>query len=71
MSLSKHLLVRTSAFAILSIAAVPALAQGIGRGLQPEYVIVSADRGQNADPTRPDLEVTAAKAQEQINTVNT
>ena len=71
MSVSKHLLVRTSAFAILSIAAAPALAQGIGRGLQPEYVIVSADRGQNADPTRPDLEVTAAKAQEQINTVNT
>jgi iron complex outermembrane receptor protein len=71
MSISTRLLAQTSAFAILSIAAVPALAQGIGKGLQPEYVIVSADRGKNADPSAPDLEVTAAKAQEQINTVNT
>jgi iron complex outermembrane recepter protein len=71
MSFSTRLLAQTSAFAILSIAAAPVLAQGIGRALQPEYVIVSADRGQKADPTSPDLEVTAAKAQEQINTVNT
>src|SRR5690349_10916164 len=71
MSLSKHLLVHTSAFAILSTAAVPALAQGIGKGLQPEYVVVSADRAQSADPAATDVQVTAAKAQEQINTVNT
>lgn len=47
------------------------MAQSIGRSLQPEYVIVSADRGQKSDPSAPDLEITAAKAQEQINTVNT
>jgi iron complex outermembrane receptor protein len=71
MSFSTRLLAQTSAFAILSIASTPVHAEGIGRGLQPEYVIVSADRGQKADPSAPDLEVTAAKAQEQINTVNT
>ena len=63
------------ALAILSFVATPALAQSIaqniGRGIQPEYVIVTADRAKTADPTADDVEVTAAKAQEQINTVNT
>ena len=70
MSLPKHLLVHSSIAAILSSAG-PAFAQGIGRGLQPEYVIVTGERGQGADPSMPDVEVSAAKAQEQINTVNT
>ena len=70
MSLPKHLLVHSSIAAILSSAA-PAFAQGIGRGLQPEYVIVTGERGQGTDPSMPDVEVSAAKAQEQINTVNT
>ena len=70
MPFSTRLLAHTSVTALLSVIAAPALAQSIGRGLQPEYVIVSADRGQNADPSVPDLQVSAAKAQEQINTVN-
>ncbi len=48
----------------------PANAQPIGAGLQPEYVIVTANRGA-ADPSAPDTQITAAKAHEQINTVNT
>jgi iron complex outermembrane receptor protein len=55
---------------IAVLASTPALAQSIGGGLQPEYVIVNADR-QSADPARADTIVTAAKAREQINTVNT
>src|ERR1700712_6083951 len=48
-----------------------AAAQTIGAGLQPEYVIVSADRARAADPAAADVQVSAAKAYEQINTVNT
>jgi iron complex outermembrane receptor protein len=66
-----RLLAQSSLLALFSIAATPVSAQSIGRGLQPEYVIVTADRAQNADPTAADAEITAAKAQEQINTVNT
>src|ERR1700753_4521394 len=51
-------------------AALPATAQPIGAGLQPEYVIVNGERA-NADPAAPDVQVTAEKAMEQINTVNT
>jgi iron complex outermembrane receptor protein len=56
--------------ASLASASSPALAQGIGAGLQSEYVIVTATRA-TADPAAADVQVTAAKAQEQINTVNT
>ncbi|HEY0265568.1 MAG TPA: TonB-dependent receptor [Rhizomicrobium sp.] len=52
------------------LAATAAHAQSIGVGLQPEYVIVTANRA-GADPAAADTEITAAKAQEQINTVNT
>jgi iron complex outermembrane receptor protein len=56
---------------MLAMLAMPAFAQSIGAGLQPEYVIVTADRAGNADPGSADIRITAAKAQEQINTVNT
>ncbi len=49
-----------------------ALAQPLGGSLAPEYVIVNGSRP--ADPANPasaDLSVTATKAQEQVNTVNT
>ncbi len=59
----------TSVFALA--CATPSFAQTIGAGLQPEYVIVTANRGAGADPSAPDAQITAAKAQEQINTVNT
>ena len=71
MSYISRLLAHSSVLAILSIAVSPALAQSIGKGLQPEYVIVTADRANSADPATADTEITAAKAQEQINTVNT
>src|SRR3954468_15619107 len=54
-------------FAFPSLAA----AQTIGAGLQPEYVIVTADRARSADPAAVDVQISAAKAYEQINTVNT
>jgi iron complex outermembrane receptor protein len=59
-----------AAFTILS-AVTPSQAQTIGAGLQPEYVIVTADRTRSADPGAADTQISAAKAQEQINTVNT
>ena len=59
-----------SSAALVALAATPAFAQTIGGGLQPEFVIVNADR-QSADPARADVSVTASKAREQINTVNT
>ncbi|HEU4550641.1 MAG TPA: TonB-dependent receptor [Rhizomicrobium sp.] len=52
------------------LAATPAVAQNMGTGLVPEFVIVSADRAV-AGPTAPDIEVAAAKASETINTANT
>ena len=60
----------TSFLAIL-LAAGAAQAQTLRSSLQPEYVIVTGERARSADPTAPDTQVTAAKAQEQINTVNT
>jgi iron complex outermembrane recepter protein len=69
MSNIPRLCASTSVFAVL--AAVTAQAQPLGSSLQPEYVIVTADRARNADPAAADVEVTAAKAEEQINTVNT
>ncbi|HKY18528.1 MAG TPA: TonB-dependent receptor, partial [Rhizomicrobium sp.] len=57
-------------------AATAAQAQSAGTGaigasLQPEYVIVTADRAKAGDPAAADIQVTAAKAREQINAVNT
>ena len=69
MSIIPRLLAQSSLLAMA--VATPVFAQSIGRGLQPEYVIVTADRAQSADPAAADTEITAAKAQEQINTVNT
>src|SRR5689334_9183377 len=71
MSLCKRLLAHTSLLAVLTFVAAPALAQAIGKGLQSEYVIVTADRAGRGDPAAPDTVITASKAQEQINTVNT
>jgi len=65
----KNCLLASCAIVALS-SATPAMGQNIGSGLQPEYVIVNADRD-TADPSRADTSVTAAKAREQINTVNT
>jgi iron complex outermembrane receptor protein len=45
-------------------------AQTIGSSLQSEFVIVTANRA-SGDPAAADTVVTASKAQEQINTVNT
>ena len=55
---------------ILALCAGAADAQPIGQSLQSEYVIVSANRGSD-DPAAPDTVVTASKAEEQINAVNT
>ena len=60
----------TSILAIL-LAASTAQAQAQRSSLQPEYVIVTSERAKTIDSAAPDLEVTAAKAREQINTVNT
>ena len=60
MSSFPRLCASTSVFAVL--AAVTAQAQPLGSSLQPEYVIVTADRARNADPAAADVEVTAAKA---------
>lgn len=51
-------------------ATLAASAQSIGAGLQPEYVVVNGERTA-AGPSAPDIQVNAAKAMEQINTVNT
>ncbi len=53
------------------LAATAAHAQSIGAGLQPEYVIVTANKAADADPGAADTTITAAKAEEQINTINT
>jgi iron complex outermembrane receptor protein len=70
MSSLTRLRASTSFLAIL-LAAGTAQAQTLRSSLQPEYVIVTGERARSADPTAPDTQVTAAKAQEQINTVNT
>ena len=54
---------------ILALGASAADAQPIGQSLQSEYVIVSANRG-SGDPAAPDTVITASKAEEQINAVN-
>ena len=54
---------------ILALGASAADAQPIGQSLQSEYVIVSANRGSD-DPAAPDTVITASKAEEQINAVN-
>ncbi len=62
-----------ASFTILSailLSASPAFAQNIGAGLAPEYVIVNGTRASD-DPAATDIAVSATKAQEQINTVNT
>jgi iron complex outermembrane recepter protein len=69
MSNIARLCATTPAFAIL--LAGTAQAQPLSSSLQPEYVIVTADRAASADPAAADVQVTAAKAEEQINTVNT
>jgi len=71
MSSISRLMAQSSLLAMLPLLGTQALAQSIGRGIQPEYVIVTADRAQSADPAAADTQITAAKAQEQINTVNT
>jgi iron complex outermembrane receptor protein len=56
----------------LAMLAVPAMAQELGGNLAPEYVIVNGTRSVDpADPASADATITATKAQEQINTVNT
>ncbi len=70
MSTTARLYATVSVSAFL-FAMHPARAQTIGAGLQPEYVIVTADRARIADPTAVDVQISAAKAYEQINTVNT
>src|SRR4051812_17300088 len=69
--MSTRALAQTSVLALLSFVAAPAAAQSIGGSLQSEYVIVPANRGGREGPAAPDVQITAAKAQEQINTVNT
>ncbi len=70
MSTCTRLRAHASVLALLSIIAEPAMAQSIGGSLQSEFVIVTANRA-SADPAATDIVVTASKAQEQINTVNT
>jgi len=70
MSISTRFCATTSVFAIL-LGTGAAQAQSLSSSLQPEYVIVTADRAASADPAAADVQVTAAKAEEQINTVNT
>src|SRR3954464_11246777 len=70
MSVYMRLQAHASVLALLSIVVEPATAQSIGGSLQSEYVIVTANRV-SGDPAAPDTVVTASKAQEQINAVNT
>jgi iron complex outermembrane receptor protein len=70
MSRFTRLLAHASVLALLA-SSLPAAAQPIGANLQPEYVVVTADRTGSADPSAPDVQVSAAKAMEQINTVDT
>lgn len=71
MSVSMRLCAGASLIALLATPAFAQnLAQNMGSGLGSEFVIVSAQRASD-NPATPDVEVTAAKANEQINTVNT
>jgi iron complex outermembrane receptor protein len=72
MSKLSRLCATTSVFAIFSTLVHAQNQSGaIGAGLAPEYVIVTGERDNSADSAAADTSVTAAKAQEQINTVNT
>jgi len=54
------------------LSAPPAMAQELGGNLAPEYVIVNGTRDADpADPGSADATITATRAQEQVNTVNT
>jgi iron complex outermembrane receptor protein len=69
-SLQARLLAGAS-FALL-LSAPSAMAQQPGGNLAPEYVIVNGSRGTDpADPASADATIAAARAQEQVNTVNT
>ncbi len=71
MLVSTRLLAQSSLSVLaLLCATLPASAQSIGAGLQPEYVVVNGERTA-AGPATPDVQVNAAKAMEQINIVNT
>jgi iron complex outermembrane receptor protein len=60
-----------ASFALL-LPVPSAMAQDLGGNLAPEYVIVNGTRGADpADPASADATITAARAQEQVNTVNT
>jgi iron complex outermembrane receptor protein len=67
--MSANLRLGASVLALLAASTV-AQAQSIGSSLQSEFVIVTATRV-SGDPAAPDTVVTASRAQEQINTVNT
>jgi iron complex outermembrane receptor protein len=62
---------RRTALMLVLLASTPAPAQTIGGSLQSEYVIVTATRANRTDPAAADVQITAAKAMEQINAVNT
>src|ERR1700754_4656605 len=70
MSVFTRLMAQASIPVLLSTIVAPASGQTIGGSLQSEFVIVTANRT-SGDPAAPDTVVTASKAQEQINTVNT
>ena len=65
--MSLHARLLAGASVIFILPTLPATAQELGGSLAPEYVIVTGMR--NADPA--DVSVTATKAQEQVNAVNT
>jgi iron complex outermembrane receptor protein len=66
MSLTARLLAGASL--AIPFCTLPALAQELGQGLAPEYVIVNGVR--DGDPASADVSLTATKAVEQVNTVN-
>ena len=60
-----------ASFTVL-FSTMPSMAQDLSGSLAPEYVIVNGTRSADpADPASADISVTATKAQEQVNTVNT
>ena len=66
-----HARLLAGAFIAVLFPALPAAAQRLGSDLAPEYIIVNGVRGADpADPASADVSVTAARAQEQVNTVN-
>src|SRR5690348_3958363 len=67
--MSTNLRFGASLLALLA-ASTAVKAQSIGSSLQSEFVIVTANRASD-DPAAPDTVVTASKAREQINGINT